>query len=486
METDNLILRTDSYKSSQWKQYPPLSNYLFSYFESRGGVYPSTITFGLQYYLKKYLQKPITIENVKQAAAFMKMHGLDFNESDWSYIVQNYDGKLPVRIRAVPEGLNIPVSNILMSIECADPRCFWVVNWLETMLVKVWYPTTVATQSFYLKKRIYDSLVRTADDPDSEIDFKLHSFGYRGVSSEESAAIGGAAELTSFKGTDTINGILAVLDYYKPAKPDDMSYEDYYCVNMPGFSINASEHSTITSWGRGNELEAYRNMLKQFGRPGSVFACVSDSYDIYNAIENLWGDELKEDIIKSGGTVVIRPDSGQPLEVVPKCLHFMEKRFGAKTNSKGYKVLNNVRLIQGDGVNPTSIKEILDKVNEEGFSTSNIAFGMGGASLQGSAANTINRDTQKFAFKASAIGIGDSIRDVYKDPITDSGKRSKRGRLDMIRENEEYKTIKVLNVQDVYAFDSIMRTVYENGRVCVDEDIDVIRARVQSSLKSGK
>jgi nicotinamide phosphoribosyltransferase len=462
----NLILKSDSYKYSQWKQYPSGSSNLFSYLESRGGVYPSTVFFGLQYYLKEYLSTPITVEDVEEAAEIIRAHGVDFNYDGWMYIAKDLKGKLPVRIRSVPEGSIVPFSNILMSIESTDPKVFWIVNWLETLLLKIWYPITVATQSYNLRKLIYNSLIETSDDADSEIDFKLHSFGYRGVSSEESAAIGGAAELLSFKGTDTIAGL--------------MMAKHYYNAGIAGFSINASEHSTITSYGKEHEIDAYRNMINQFAKPGSIFACVSDSYDIYNAISELWGTKLKNDIIKSGATLVIRPDSGNPLEVVPKCLSLMEDKFGSVYNSKGYKVINNVKLIQGDGVNPTSIKQILEIVNSNGFSTSNIAFGMGGASLSGTSINTINRDTQKFAFKASHIIVNSEGRDVFKDPVTDHGKVSKAGRLDLVKwGNGKFDTVKLPNGVVANEF-SVMRTVFENGEVLVDDSFEEIRKRAQN------
>lgn len=379
------------------------------------------------------------------------------------YIAKDLNGRLPVRIRAVSEGSNVPVSNALMTIESTDPKAFWVVNWLETLLLKIWYPTTVATQSHYLRKIILDSLEKSSDDPNAGIDFKLHSFGYRGVSSEESAYIGGAAELLSFKGTDTLAGIICA--------------NNYYDAGICGFSINASEHSTITAWGQENEVEAYRNMLKQFGREGSIFACVSDSYDIYKACEQLWGGELRQEVIDSGATVVIRPDSGKPIDVVKKCLHLLDKQFGSTINSKGYKVLNHVRVIQGDGVNPTSIKEIIDMVLSEGFSMDNLAFGMGGASLQGSAANTINRDTQKFAFKASYIEVNGESRDVVKDPVTDHGKRSKKGRLDLTYNNVDGYLTEVLSA-DVEAFnDSVMSVVYHDGELVNENTFDEIKSR---------
>lgn len=460
LNVNNLILKTDSYKASQYKQYDSFATRLFSYLESRGGVYDATVFFGLQYYLKKYLSKPITVDDVEEAKEFFSVHGVDFNYDGWMYIAKELNGKLPVRIRAVKEGSVVPVSNALMTIESTDERCFWVVNWLETLLLKVWYPTTVATQSFNLRKVIYDSLVKTSDNPDAEIDFKTHSFGYRGVSSEESAEIGGMAELLSFKGTDTIAGIVAA--------------DNYYNSGVCGFSTNASEHSTMTSFGKEREVEAYRNMIKQFGKPGGIFACVSDSYDIYNACEHLWGEELKDEVINSGATVVIRPDSGEPKEVVCKCLQILDSKFGHTINSKGYKVLNNVRIIQGDGVNPQSIKEIINAVIELGYSMTNVAFGMGGASLQGSRSNTMNRDTQKFAFKASFIEVNGEARNVVKSPITDNGKRSKDGRLDLIIDNGEYKTIK-LNSSSISDINSIMNIVYENGNVLADVSFEDVK-----------
>jgi nicotinamide phosphoribosyltransferase len=462
MKHSNLILRTDSYKASQFLQYPTSSSYLFSYLESRGGVYDRTVFFGLQYYLKEYLSTPITVEDVEEAKEFFAIHGVEFNYEGWMYIAKELKGKLPVRIRAVPEGTAVPVSNILMSIENTDPKCYWLVNWLETLLLKVWYPTTVATQSHFLNKLISNFLKRTSDgNPEEEVEFKLHSFGYRGVSSEESAGIGGAAELLSFKGTDTIAGILLAKNYYNSG--------------ICGFSINASEHSTITSFGKECEVDAYRNMINKFAKPGSIFACVSDSYDIYNAITNLWGGVLKDELIKSGATFVCRPDSGSPTEVVPKCLKLMEEKFGCTLNSKGYKVLNNVRLIQGDGVNPTSIKEILDIINKEGYSTTNIAFGMGGASLSGSVFNTLNRDTQKFAFKASYIVVNGEGRDVFKTPITDKGKNSKRGILDLVFRDNRYQTV------SGFQKDSVMKVVYENGKLLIDQSFNDIRARVSAA-----
>ena len=162
----NPILDVDSYKASHWLQYPPNTTAMYSYLESRGGKYPVTVFFGLQYILKEYLTRPIESWMVDEAVSFFAAHGVPFNEAGWRYIAEDLNGRLPIRISAVPEGTVVPVHNVLMTIESTDPKTFWLVSWLETLLLRVWYPTTVATQSWYLKKAIYGALAKTADDPD--------------------------------------------------------------------------------------------------------------------------------------------------------------------------------------------------------------------------------------------------------------------------------------------------------------------------------
>ena len=410
----NILLNTDSYKVSMFKQYPAGTTGVYSYIESRGGQYDRTLMFGLQAFIKEYLLDPITQTDIDVADEILTAHGEPFNREGWQYILDTHKGYLPLVIRAVPEGTVVPVSNVLATVENTDPECFWLTTYLETALLRaVWYGTTVATQSYTIKQVIAEYLEKTGDP--SAIDFKLHDFGARGVSSMESAGIGGAAHLVNFMGSDTITGVLYAREYYN--------------AGVAGFSIPAAEHSTITSWGREGEVDAYRNMLNQFGREGSILAVVSDSYDVFNAAEKLWGEELRDEVIASGATVVIRPDSGDPVVVNRKLIEILGQKFGYTTNAKGFKVLNNVRLIQGDGVNELSIRSILGAFMAMGWSADNIAFGMGGALLQ-----IVNRDTQRFAMKCSAMSrITDSGDEqwfeVVKDPITDAGKRSKGGRV---------------------------------------------------------
>jgi nicotinamide phosphoribosyltransferase len=450
MLNDNILLDTDSYKLSHWSQYPPNTTSMFSYLESRGGKYASTVMFGLQPILKR-LEGGFTAGDIEEARAFASAHEEPFNYEGWTRCLNKHAGRLPVKIRAVPEGMVVPTSNILMSVESTDPEFFWIVSWLETLLLRIWYPITVATQSYYIKKLIMSYLERTSDDPKGEIGFKLHDFGSRGVSSYESACIGGAAHLVNFMGSDTIAGIRYANHHYKH--------------QMAGFSIPATEHSTITMWGRERETDAYRNILKQYGNSGAMFACVSDSYNLYHAVENIWGKELRGEVINSGATLVVRPDSGNPAEVVLKTLQLLEKQFGCSYNTKMYKVLNNVRVIQGDGINEDSIREILEAATRTGYSASNIAFGMGGALLQ-----QVNRDTQKFAFKCSAATVDGRNVDVYKDPVTDPGKKSKKGTLDLVYSLDSFKTVQGTDVMG-----SVMKEVFLNGKITKEYTFEEVR-----------
>lgn len=462
----NLVMDTDSYKASHWLQYPPGTTSMLSYLESRGGEYKQTVFFGLQYILKAYFSKPITEQEVLDAHEFFMKHGEPFNLAGWLHIVNVHGGKLPVRIRAVAEGTVVPVLNCLMTVESTDPECFWIVSWLETMLMRLWYPITVATQSYYIKKLIYSYLKKTSDNPDAEIGFKLHDFGSRGVSSAESAGIGGMAHLINFLGSDTVEGVRYANHYYKS--------------DMAAFSIPAAEHSTITAWGKENEEAAYRNMLLQYAKPGKLVAVVSDSYDIFNAVSNLWCGPLLDEVKASGATLVIRPDSGDPATVVLQVIQAIEEKVGCTVNSKGFKVLPDYfRVIQGDGIELKSIKKILSTLKKNGYSASNIAFGMGGALLQ-----KVNRDTQKFAFKCCHMTINGESVDIFKDPVTDPGKKSKRGRLALIHNKILKKTTFETLLEHPSMPDemNLLKTVFLNGEIVLETTMDQVRAQTQAKL----
>jgi nicotinamide phosphoribosyltransferase len=467
---ENIILLTDSYKCSHYSQYPENTTKIYSYFESRGGKFSEVCFYGLQIFIKKYLTgKVVTREKIDEAEELLNLHfgpSFEFPRHLWEHILTKHDGHLPIKIKAVPEGLCVPTKNVLFTMENTDKECFWLTNYLETILVQVWYPMTVATNSREQKKIILENLIETGDE--STIGFKLHDFGYRGVSSNETAGIGASAHLTQFLGTDTIAGLITCRRYY--SDPEKKTF-------CPGFSIPASEHSTITSWGRDGEEDAYGNMLKKY--PSGLVACVSDSWDIIAAVK-IWGTKFRDEIMSREGTLVVRPDSGDPPTIIMSILNELEKYFPVKVNEKGYKVLDeHIRVIQGDGIDYEMIKKILEVMKKAGWSGDNIAFGSGGGLLQ-----KLNRDTMKCAFKCSMAAVDGSERYVYKDPVTDFSKKSKKGYLKLVREDNSYKTVSSEIGEDLSKFfeDDVLQTVFENGKLHIDYEFEEIRNRSEIIL----
>jgi nicotinamide phosphoribosyltransferase len=462
---NNICWLTDSYKVSHYKQYPPNTRRVYSYFESRSGsVYPSTVFFGLQYWLKNYLVGPVvTKHKIDEAEELFNLHfgGQVFNRPGWEYILNKHGGHLPIEIKAAPEGTVVGESNVLMTSENTDltPEVSWLTNYLETLLVQVWYPSTVATQSRAMKKTLLKYLSLTGDP--GLIDFKLHDFGFRGVTCPEQAAIGGGAHLVNFKGTDTVAGIVMLRKFYNE--------------KMAGFSIPAAEHSTITSWGREREVDACRNMLVQY--PSGLVATVSDSYDVFNCCANIWGGELKEQVLARDGVLVVRPDSGDPPVVVVKVLNILGEKFGFTVNGKGYKVLHpKVRVIQGDGIDYKMLETILEAMGLAGWSADNIAFGSGGGLLQ-----KLNRDTQRFAFKCSSALVGDEERDVFKQPVTDGGKKSKAGRLKLTYLHGAHGAVPI-TVPASDPREDILQPVFRNGELLIDQNLEDIRRQATQTL----
>lgn len=459
MHRHNLILNVDSYKTSHFLQYPPGAEYVSSYIECRGGEFPEAVFFGLQAFIKQYLLTPINGADIDEAEQTLHAHGLPCHRAGWEHILQEHGGLLPLEISAVPEGTVVPLHNVMLQIVNTCPSCFWLTSYIETALVRaIWYPMTVATQSREIKKIIARYLKETADSLDL-LPFKLHDFGGRGASSLETAELGGMAHLVNFQGTDTVSGLVAA--------------RRYYGAEMAGYSIPAAEHSTMTAWGKEREADAYANMLDQFAGPDKLVAVVSDSYDIWNAIENIWGGVLKDRVINNGGTLVIRPNSGDPVYIVTESLERLMRIFGSRVNSKGYRMLPDfIRIIQGDGISRYSIPKILQAMKERKQSADNVTFGMGGALLQ-----KLDRDILSFAMKASAIRIDGHWHDVYKNPVTGPEKKSKRGRLALVRDKAG--TFSTVTLEKLGERENLLVPIYRDGRLLLETSFDQVRQRAE-------
>jgi len=457
----SILNLADSYKFSHSSQYPKNMVSQYDYMESRGGTYPATVFVGLQYYLFKYLTVPVTELEVKLTAAKAARHGVPFDLNGWMHIVNNCDGLIPVEIKAVPEGSLIPTKMVLVTIESTDTAVPWIAGFLETILMKIWYPTTIATKSYYTRK-----MLEKYGDPEWA-KFAYHNFGDRGATSVESAAIGGFAHYTQFMGTDNFNSL-------------DIAENYYATTAMPAYSVYATEHSSTTSHGREGEEEfVYTQLLENPGK--AIMSFVADSYDVYEFTKFCTAPNSRiRELIESRPSqkLVLRPDSGNPIEVMTQMLAIVKANNWGYTETPTGLLFNQLGILWGDGITPEVIEEILAMVPRVGYAAGNFIFGSGGDLMQ-----NITRDTQRFAIKCSSITvahdefIGNTSYeevDVYKDPITDPGKASKRGKVTTyIREDGTYFVDLVTNKTPDAK--NALTTVFLNGTVTKEYTLEEIR-----------
>lgn len=465
------VLDTDSYKFGHFNMLPEGAQFISSYGEARSDErWRESVFFGLQAWLMDL--KPITKEDVEEARELAIPHCGIFNYAGWMRIVNELGGVLPISIDALPEGTVAPNRTVLYQVRNTKPGFAWLTQYVEAALLRaVWYPTTVATLSWHVKQNIRDFLERTCDNPEQELMFRLHDFGARGASSRETAALGGMAHLVNFNGSDTLPGILAA--------------RRYYGEQLAAYNIPAMEHSTVCAWGRDGESRAYANAIEKYlTGPGSMLSIPPDAYDLHNAIDNILGQELKALIVGSGGRLVVRPDSGDPVAEVMFALRSLANRFGFTTNSKGYAVLHpSVRIIQGDGVNETSISSIMTAMEINKFSIENVAFGMGGGLLQ-----SVTRDTLGFAQKANAVSDGSLWVGISKKPVTAAQKISKHGVQMVVCEDGKLVSAPV----GTYLADrDLLQPVWADGKLLRKQSFAEVRAnsnqyRCDSSSRSGR
>lgn len=456
--SNNAII-ADSYKYTHAPQYPTGTTSMQSYVEPRAdnsglGIEEVTL-FGPQRFAKETLMDPLTKADVEEAVEITQANGIPFERAAFDRIVNVHGGYYPVRIRAAQEGMQIPVGNAVLTAESTDPQIPWAESFLETALLShTWYGTSVATISNHCRKIIFKYLRDTADNALDKIPYAVLDFGMRAAHPGDNGATAGAAHLISFKGTDTISALPFLKKFYNASLTD------------LGHSAVASEHSTTTSWGREGELGFWRHMIHTFGGVAPVISLVADSYDVDHAVGHIFGVELKKEIENCGSLVVIRLDSGDPVKGVITALGQLEQTFGTTPNSRGFKVLNHVKILQADGVNPKSIEAILLAAKLAGFSAENIAFGMGGKLHTG-----VTRDTFSFAMKCSAIQVNGKWQDVYKDPKS-GGKTSKRGRLALVETDDGLQTIRE---ESLMGRDNLLEVVYENGKLIRDMTFNEVR-----------
>lgn len=409
----NLLLATDAYKGSHFELYHQDTESTRFYIAPRrqGQNLPQEfIVFGLSYAVE-ILKQPITNDDLNEAMDIWNSFGptgvpYPFPEDSVRDLIKNHGGKLPINIYGVKEGdpqkrYNSPVA----IVECLDPKFSWIVGFIETVFQRaIWYPSTVATLSRGVRQNLYDYYQQSVD-PDMfwTLDYRLHDFGARGATSGESAALGGLAHLINFNGTDTMEAVRLARKMYGMKVADIAA------------SIPAAEHSTVTSFGL-DEKAALNRMIDKFG--DRMFAFVSDSYDYRKFVDEVWcSDAVKEKIKEKGGFPVVRPDSGDCIAEPMYAVRALAGSWGYTVNTKGYKVLNGIAVIQGDGMTPNSIDLLYNQLTSEGFAANNVAIGMGGGLLQ-----KVDRDTMSWSMKLYQIKRKGIWYDVQKKPATQKSK----------------------------------------------------------------
>lgn len=505
-----IYLSTDFYKLSHREQYPQGTTTVYSTLTPRSNKYApwsdQIVFFGLQYFIKEYLIErfnkeffKVPIDEVVDLYTNFIKNTLGKETVEVDHLVKLHKlGYLPLEIKALPEGTLAPMRCPVMTIENTHPDFFWLTNFIETILsTTIWQPITSATLAYQYRKVLNEYALKTTGSI-AGVEFQGHDFSLRGMSSEQSGMASGMGNLTSFQGTDTIPAIFGVHKYYNA--PLDFT---------TGASISATEHSVMCSYGQTDELELFKHLLVDV-YPTGLFSVVSDTWDFWKVVTE-YLPTLKNIIMNRDGKLVIRPDSGDPVDIVagtsikgntPEEKGLIEclwDTFGGTINEQGYKVLNpHIGAIYGDSINLDRATAISERLEQKGFASTNIVFGIGSFSYQ-----YHTRDTFGFAVKATAATVNGEERMLFKDPKTDDGtKRSQRGRIvvarksDVLAENPDFDFSTLTGDQSHnnllwkdglyeaeahYSSWNALRPVFKNGKLLVDESLEDIRHRIQSN-----
>lgn len=461
----SIFQTADSYKYGHSSLIRPDAVSQYNYLESRGGKYKHVLWHGMQYIIKEFLMTVPTKTEAIRYETLAKLHGVPFDREMWDYIIEL--GYYPIEICSIAEGRLVPAHHVLATFESTDPKAVGIVGFLETLFMKVWMPTTVATKSYYVRKMLEKYGAK------EWAQFAYHNFGNRSCTSEEQAMIAGFAHLTQFMGTDSFGSLAFAEDYYNQPTTE-----------AAGYSVLATEHPITTMYLEENEEQfIYDTILAH--PEAAILSFVADSYDVYRFVNFVTapGSRIRKLLdSREGQKLVIRPDSGKPLEVIPKILELMMKN-GVDKNIIEEKIFFlNYGLLWGDGVTPEAMDNILLHVTMAGFAAENFVFGSGTDLV-----NNQNRDTNKFAIKCSSVKVQDDLADgmgnpaytdidVYKDPITDPGKASKKGRVTTWLDTETKTFISGVRSRqpNMHCIDVVV-PIFRNGRLLVNTSLSEIR-----------
>jgi nicotinamide phosphoribosyltransferase len=485
----NAINLIDLYKADHRRQYPHATTRVYSNWTPRSSRVDgdaSVVYFGGQYLRKKFLEdafndgffsEPSSVVCRKYERQMMACLGPNTIGTDHIRALHKL-GHLPIEIREIPEGTAVPLRVPMFTIENTHPDFAWITNYLETLMSCVlWQPCTSATTA-RAYRRILEGAAEATGSPLGFVDWQAHDFSFRGMAGPEAAAISGAAHLLFFTGTDTLPAIDLIEEYYGG------SSEGFFI----GGSVAATEHSVMCAGGEESELATFSRILDLY--PRGIVSVVSDTWDLFGVLTKIL-PALKDRIMGRDGKTVIRPDSGDPADIlcgdpsVPAgspaskgVIQLLWDVFGGTTTATGHKLLDShIGAIYGDAITRERATEITERLAANGFASANVVFGVGSFTYQ-----HVTRDTYGFALKATWVEIDGKGRAIYKTPKTDNGvKNSARGRLAVTRDSSG-KLALIENATYEQERDSLLRPTWVNGKSIVDESFEMIRTRARAAL----
>lgn len=481
----NPLLLTDGYKVDHRRQYPEGTSLVYSNWtprRSRLENVEEVVFFGLQYFIKKYILEDFDNYFFKQPKDKVIT---EFNRRINNYLGENQVGTahiealhdlgyIPMVFKALPEGSAVPLRVPMLTMYNTKPEFFWLTNYFETLLSAViWMPCTSATIAKTYRKVLDKFAMETASNP-AFVDWQGHDFSMRGMAGIEAALISGSGHLLSFTGTDTIPAIDFLEKYYN-ANSD---------AELIGGSVAATEHSVMCMGTIEDELGTFKRLICEV-YPKGIVSIVSDTWDLWKVLTE-YLPKLKQEIENREGKVVIRPDSGDPIDIIcgnPAGKNENEKKgviellwdlFGGTVNDKGYKeLIPQIGAIYGDSITIERATKICERLKAKGFASTNIVLGIGSYTYQ---YNT--RDTFGFAMKATYGEVNGIGREIFKDPITDDGtKKSAKGLIKIVLEDRQYQVIDQVNWSEEKTGE--LKEVFRDGKLLIDLSLSEIRANIR-------
>lgn len=484
----NPLLMTDGYKTSHHKMYPAGTTLVYSNFTPRNVKYmpeqaKQIVVFGTQYtikyindlYNKQFFSRP-KAEVCGEAKKYLSSYlNCDYDVSHFEAL---HDLQyLPIAVKSLKEGSIIDAKIPILTFYNTLPEFYWLPNFLETLISSLlWKPLHSASLAYGYKKILTEAATATDEKNVGFVDFQGHDFSSRGMQHPEAAVSSSLGFLTSFKGTDTIPALEAAAYYYNEK---DVA-----------FSVPASEHAVMTAYGREDEIQGFKRLMEQY--PTGILSVVSDSFDLWKVCTE-FVTTLKEQILARDGKLVIRPDSGDPIDIIcgtsepygkyegkwedapaaKGVIELLWNVFGGTVNEQGYKVLDShIGAIYGDSITLERAQQICQRLKAKGFASTNIVLGVGSYSM-----GFATRDNQGGAVKATYCEVNGIGREIFKDPITDDGtKKSAKGLMKVVLKDNKYTLIDQVSWNEEHTGE--LQEVFRNGKLLVDETLSAIRNRL--------